>query len=135
LTAAFSSAQYLGSFYISNNCPETVYVWSTADTIGPMQTLKTGQHFIEYAHRNPQTGTGITVFISKDPDGLTNGSPLLLLAYSVDPTEQDNARIWYELDTLRGSPFEGQKVWLGGDACPEIRWEDGREPGEQVVKN
>ncbi|KAF2749883.1 hypothetical protein M011DRAFT_465541 [Sporormia fimetaria CBS 119925] len=126
---------YTGLFAIGNHCGSPIYMWTIADQVSDRITLLNSDP--EYIHRNTMKsdGGGVAIAISKDPNGLYNGAPRLILAYTLDMRgPPGSGTIWYELNTENGSPFEGEKLLLAGDACPSIEWDDGKEPETQVLK-
>ncbi|KAF2704414.1 hypothetical protein K504DRAFT_461176 [Pleomassaria siparia CBS 279.74] len=123
LNTLFAHAQITGGVSIINHCADTVYIWSISSTVGPSQTIPPTGYFGENFRTDPISG-GITLAMSKDPDGINNGSPQFNFQYIVD-IANGNQAVWYEFASLRGSPFEGQRVWVGGDACPVIDWKEG----------
>jgi hypothetical protein len=127
LAASFAKAQttpITGGLSIQNNCQdETVYYWSIGGSVGPRHAIEYGHGYGEYFYVDP-VSHGVTIALSKNPDGINNGSPVLNIQYNVDIDDGHQA-VWYELVTVNGSPFEGHSVWLRGDSCPEIRWEEG----------
>ncbi|KAF2178244.1 hypothetical protein K469DRAFT_530981, partial [Zopfia rhizophila CBS 207.26] len=106
---------------IFNHCGQNLYVWSIRAVVNGPHTLASNGRFGEIFHRDAKSGA-ITVAISKDANGIYNGCPQLNLRYVVDA---DCKKLWYDLNSVNGFPFEGKKVVLEGDSCPEISWPEG----------
>jgi hypothetical protein len=83
---------------------------------------------MEPLHRDPTTG-GIAIKITKGPEGLYNGEAQQIFAYSLD-----NGLVWYDLSSLFGEPFLGQKVEVTSQTGGSIVWENGSNPGGSQVK-
>jgi hypothetical protein len=134
LAAPFARAQttpITGGLSIQNNCQgDTVYYWSIGGSVGPRHTIEYGHGYGEYFYVDP-ISHGVTIALSKNPDGINDGSPVLNIQYNVD-IKDGHQTVWYELVTVNGSPFEGHSVWLRGDNCPEIRWEEGVKTKEEL---
>ena len=63
-----------------------------------------GGLYMEPLHRDEKTG-GIAIKITKTEDGLYNGAPQQVFAYTLD-----GAQVWYDLSAIFGEPFHGQRV-------------------------
>lgn len=130
ITLLAPAVSAVGNARVVNRCPQTVYAWSVGGSVGPRQTLATGQTYSEVLRRDPQSG-GISIKISKNADGLYNASPQTHYAYSLD-----GANIWYDLSSVFGDAFSGSalNVRPSVTSCPSISWPQGRNPGGSQVK-
>ncbi|KAL4864516.1 hypothetical protein BDV12DRAFT_176063 [Aspergillus spectabilis] len=123
-------ASAIGNAKVHNNCLATVYLWSVGGSVSQVHTIKPGETFSEQFHRDPTSG-GISLKITRQPDGLYNGSPQLNFAYTLDPTQ-----VWYDLSTVFGTAFRGRVLSVSSDNedCPTICWPDGVQPAGSQVK-
>ena len=67
--------------------------------------------------------------MTKSPDGLYNGEPEQVFAYSLD-----GAQVWYDLSTVFGEPFGGQRLEVRSKSGASIVWPKGSNPGGSQVK-
>ncbi|KAL2810140.1 hypothetical protein BJX63DRAFT_434543 [Aspergillus granulosus] len=130
LAALTPLASAVGYANVTNNCLAKMYLWSVGGSIGPVQTINPGETYSEQFHRDPASG-GISLKISRKPNGLYDGSPQLNFAYTLDPTQ-----VWYDLSTVFGTAFQGRilSVSSENEDCPTICWPDGTQPAGSQVK-
>ncbi|KAL4782763.1 hypothetical protein BJX76DRAFT_358580 [Aspergillus varians] len=130
ITALAPLASAVGNARVQNNCPDPVYLWSVGGAVSDVHTINPGDTFSEQFHRDPTSG-GISLKISPKPDGLYDGSPQLIFAYTLDPSQ-----VWYDLSTVFGSSFEGDvlTVTSNNEDCPTVCWPDGTQPAGSQVK-
>lgn len=83
---------------------------------------------MEPLHRDDKTG-GIAIKITKVADGLYNGAPQQVFAYNLD-----GAQVWYDLSTIFGEPFLGQRVEVTSNSGGSILWPNGTNPGGSQVR-
>ncbi|OAL45631.1 hypothetical protein IQ07DRAFT_591411 [Pyrenochaeta sp. DS3sAY3a] len=83
---------------------------------------------MEELHSDPKTG-GIAIKITKSADGLYNGEPQQVFAYNLD-----KALVWYDLSSIFGEPFAGQRVEVTSTSGGSIVWPKGSNPGGSQVK-
>ena len=88
----------------------------------------TGGLYMEPLHRDDKTG-GIAIKITKTADGLYTGAPQQVFAYNLD-----GALVWYDLSTIFGEPFLGQRVEVTSNSGGSIVWPNGTSPGGSQVK-
>lgn len=112
-----------GTMFVVNHCPP-VEIRSIGSSIGPATWLENGGVYSEPYHYDPKSG-GISIAISLVADGIFNGDAQLDLQYTADTRA---GKIWYALNTVNGSPFEGQLVTLSGNGCHSINWPNGKKP-------
>ncbi|KKK15332.1 hypothetical protein P175DRAFT_0438300 [Aspergillus ochraceoroseus IBT 24754] len=131
LAALASLASAAGSAVVQNHCDSTVYLWSVGGSVGPMQTLNPGASYSEEFYHDPASG-GIAIKITDTPNGLYDGSPELIYAYTLDPTN-----LFYDLSSIFGNAFEGETLAVksGSPSCPSICWADGISPAGSQVKS
>jgi Blastomyces yeast-phase-specific protein len=124
LAPFITQAQTVGNAVVLNHCPSDIYAWSVGSSIGPSQTIVSGQNYSETYHRDPVSG-GTTIKLTRQPEGLTNGSPQMQFAYSLT-----NDSIWYDLSDVFGDPFNGDSVDLqpSDNSCLPITWPAGVPP-------
>ena len=67
--------------------------------------------------------------MTKSANGLYNGDPEQVFAYSLD-----TAQIWYDLSTVFGEPFAGQPLEVTSKSGGSIVWPKGSNPGGSQVK-
>ena len=105
-------------------------LWSVGSAVSQAYTLAQGAAYSEPFRKDPVTG-GIAIKITKDPNGLYNGSPQTIFAYSLD-----GATIWYDLSDTFGDAFAGNKLSVSSTntACPAIVWASGTPPAGSQVK-
>ncbi|OCK79519.1 hypothetical protein K432DRAFT_65040 [Lepidopterella palustris CBS 459.81] len=106
--------------FVVNHCPYDVYVSSVDSVAGPVESVPAGDYWYEDMHYDPAAGVAIKVATEKD--GLFNGSPVFIFAYSISPAEK---LVWYSLSNIVGDPFSGYRVILHSrkaGACPTLQW-------------
>ncbi|KAL1956496.1 hypothetical protein VTO42DRAFT_7059 [Malbranchea cinnamomea] len=112
----------VGKAIVKNQCEFPVHLWSVGSEIGPRQTLddRTGS-YEEDIHRDP-VSAGIALKITLDENGLFNGSPQLIDAYTLDGN-----RVFYDLSSVFGNPFAGHRIVLDATepGCRDTVWEQG----------
>ncbi|KAF1941124.1 hypothetical protein EJ02DRAFT_423345 [Clathrospora elynae] len=128
LLAFATSVTAIGNTLVFNNSTSPIYVWSVSSTVGPQQTVVSGGLYMEPLHRDENSG-GIAIKITKKAGGLYSGDPQQIFAYSID-----NAQVWYDLSTVFGEPFAGQRVEVTSDTGGSIIWPKGSNPGGSQVK-
>ncbi|KAL4914463.1 hypothetical protein BDW62DRAFT_190380 [Aspergillus aurantiobrunneus] len=123
-------ANAIGNAQVHNNCADPVYVWSVGGSISDVHTVNPGDTFSEQFHRDPTSG-GISLKVTRSPNGLYDGSPQLNFAYTLDPNQ-----VWYDLSTVFGSAFQGEVLTItsNNEECPTICWPDGTQPAGSQVK-
>jgi hypothetical protein len=67
--------------------------------------------------------------ITKTADGLYTGAPTQIVSYSLD-----GAQVWYDMSTVFGEPFNGQRVTVTSNGGGTIDWPNGTNPGGSQVK-
>lgn len=144
LAALASTAAAVGNALVLNNSTSTIYAWSVSSSVGPRQTIVPGRFqfvplcwlrlidsgglYMEPFHRDPQTG-GIAIKITRTADGLFNGDPQQVFAYNLD-----GAQVWYDLSSVFGDAFIGQRVEVTSDSGGSIVWPNGTHPSGSQVK-
>jgi len=88
-----------------------------------------GAIFTEPLRRDATTG-GIALKITKTSDGLYTGAPTQIFSYSLD-----GDKVWYDLSTVFGEPFKGQRVTVESPGGGTINWPAGTNPGGSQVKD
>ncbi|RDW92851.1 putative BYS1 domain protein [Aspergillus mulundensis] len=123
-------ASAVGNAKVHNNCAAPFYIWSVGSSVSAVHKINPGETFSEQFHRDATTG-GIALKITRQSNGLYNGSPQLNFAYTLDPSQ-----VWYDLSTIFGTDFQGQvlTVTSENDACPTICWPDGTQPAGSQTK-
>jgi hypothetical protein len=145
-----SSVSALGNAIILNNSTQTIYAWSVGASIGPRQTIvsgifprplpfhlphltsslfSTGGLYLEPLHHDPSSG-GIALKITTTPNGLYTGDPQQVFSYNLDG---DN--VWYDLSTVFGAPFQGDRVEVTSNTGKAIIWVDGVHPGGSMLRS
>ena len=81
-----------------------------------------GKNYTETYHSDPATG-GVAIKITAVRDGLYNGSPQLILAYSLVGNS-----VWYDLSEVFGMPFQGKSVRLMAADEVAVNWKKGTPP-------
>lgn len=120
----------VGNAVVKNSCDFPVYLWSVGGSVGPKKTIQPGGSYTETFRHDPQSG-GISLKITSENDGLYNGAPQLNYAYTLDGNN-----VWYDLSTVFGSPFEGDRLRVkpSDGGCQSICWPSGVNPGGSQVK-
>ncbi|EED14375.1 conserved hypothetical protein [Talaromyces stipitatus ATCC 10500] len=91
-------------------------------------TIQPGKSYSETLHTDPISG-GIAIKITTVENGLFNGSPQTIFAYTLT-----NGQVWYDLSDVFGDPFAGKSlnVILSDTSCHAV-WSNGIPPaGSQV---
>lgn len=124
------AAAETGQATVNNNCDFPVYIWSVGSGVDYAGEFPTGESFTEDLVRDDVTG-GRAIKITTVEDGLYNGAPQTIFAYTLDPEQ-----VWYDLSDVFGSPFEGHSVVLEPteEDCESIVWEDGSQVSGSEVK-
>ncbi|PHH62851.1 hypothetical protein CDD81_6651 [Ophiocordyceps australis] len=128
--AGFSEA--VGNARVVNNCGFPVTLWSVGSYISDPHTLSPrGGSYSEVFTADPRTG-GRALKITRQPDGLYNGSPQTIYAYSLS-----GDRVFYDLSDVFGDAFAGNKLVEASTdrTCPVITWPNGTPPAGSQVKN
>lgn len=116
LIATLSSANAV----VTNLCSYDVYIWSVPGDMH-QNIITPGGSYVEAFHHG-ESNSGIALKISSESDGIYSGGDELIFAYSVDP--HDGSKVWLNVDSLRGDPFDGDYCLvgcfgaLGGDDNP-----------------
>ncbi|ORY02170.1 putative BYS1 domain protein [Clohesyomyces aquaticus] len=133
---AFGSAVFAvpavttGSAVVFNNSTNLFYLWSVGDTISKTYTIvPSGGTYLEPLHRDPRSG-GIALKMTKTPTGLLDGAPQQVFAYNLD-----GDTVWYDLSTVFGDPFQGNRLEVTSDTGEKIIWPKGTHPGGSQVKS
>lgn len=84
---------------------------------------------MEPIRQDPKAG-GIAIKITRTPEGLYNGSPQQIFAYTLD-----NNTVWYDLSTVFGEPFKGHRLEVTSNTGEKIIWPKGTHPGGSQVKS
>lgn len=121
--APVANATSIGSATVVNNCPDSIYVWSVDSTVGPQQTVASGQSYTEQFHTDPQTG--IAIKITRTPNGLYDGSGQTNFAYTLA-----EPNVFYSLSDVYSDPFMGENLSLvpSDSSCPSIVAQNGVPP-------
>ncbi|OJJ43997.1 hypothetical protein ASPZODRAFT_72715 [Penicilliopsis zonata CBS 506.65] len=130
LAALTPLAAAVGSAVVVNKCADTVYLWSVGGSVGPEQTLASGDEWSEEFYYDSTSG-GVTIKITRGSDGLYDGSAQTDFAYTLD-----GDTIWYDLSDVFGDPFSGHAVLQAPSdtSCPSNCWSDGVSPaGSQTL--
>ncbi|KAK2745107.1 hypothetical protein FQN57_004014 [Myotisia sp. PD_48] len=117
-------AAAVGHVTVENHCTDNAYLWSVGSQVGNQNILKPGGTYTEQYRYDPVSG-GIALKITRVKDGLFNGSPQTILAYTL--TDQ---RIFYDLSDVFGDAFAGKALLVdpSDDNCKEISWPNGVPP-------
>lgn len=117
-------AHAIGNAMITNNCPNTIYVWSVGSSITNSQAVESSQSYTEQYRNDPQTG-GITLKVTAVADGIFTGAPELDYGYTLD-----NQTVWYDISDVNGDPFANSTVALvpTDNTCQSYTWADGVSP-------
>ncbi|KAE8348685.1 blastomyces yeast-phase-specific protein [Aspergillus coremiiformis] len=120
----------VGNAVVKNSCTHPVYLWSVGGSVGPKQTIESGQNYSEPFHHDPSSG-GVSLKITTVDNGIYSGSGQLNYAYTLD-----NNGVWYDLSDVFGDPFSGSAVVVKptDTSCPSICWPSGISPGGSQVK-
>ncbi|PLN85483.1 putative BYS1 domain protein [Aspergillus taichungensis] len=126
-----AQATALGRAVVHNNCPDTVYLWSVGGAVGPRQTLAPNDIYSESFYHDAASG-GVSLKITRSPDGLWDGSAQTNFAYSLT-----GDRVWYDLSNVFGAPFADSALSVNSDdpGCGGICWPEGINPGGNHVKD
>ena len=131
VAALIPLASAAGNAIVKNNCATPVYLWSVGGSVGPMQTIAAGKQYSEALHYDPVSG-GIALKITTTSNGLYDGSPQTIFAYTLD-----GSSLWYDLSDVFGDPFSGKALVVRPSvtSCSNICWANGVSPsGSQTHK-
>ncbi|KAH7082663.1 hypothetical protein BKA63DRAFT_136149 [Paraphoma chrysanthemicola] len=128
LVAFATSVSAIGNALVLNNSTSTIYAWSVGSAVGERQAIVSGGLYMEPLHRDAKTG-GIAIKMTKGPDGLYNGEPQQVFSYNLD-----GEQVWYDLSSVFGAPFAGQRVEVTSNTGGPIVWPAGVHPGGSQVK-
>lgn len=144
LVAFTTSVSAVGNALVLNNSTSTIYAWSVGSAVGLRQTIipgissnhspspdvltRQGGLYLEPFHRDETTG-GMAIKLTKGPDGLYNGEPQQVFSYNLD-----GEQVWYDLSSIFGAPFAGQRVEVTSNTGGPIVWPTGVNPGGSQVK-
>jgi hypothetical protein len=112
---------------IFNNCDFTVwYAAVDSQPSGNMTQVPSGGYIYQEEWFDGKTGTALK--ITRAANGLWAGKPILNLGYTLTEGE-----LWYDLSSINGYDFWGEKVTLTGDDkdAEGITWNG--EPGPSHV--
>lgn len=134
LLAAASSTTALvaggvASALVSNDSKKPFYLWSVGSIIGPPNEIAPRGLYYEPLHRDDKAG-GIALKITKTANGLYTGQPQQIFAYTLV-----NDTVWFDLSTVFGEPFIGQRLEVTSDSGDQIVWPKGSHPGGSQVKS
>lgn len=121
LTPAVSA---VGNAIVENHCDNNAYLWSVGGSVGDQNVISPGNVYSEKFRHDPNSG-GIALKITRVKDGLYNGSPQTIFAYTLS-----GERVFYDLSDVFGDAFRDNVVVLASSNpdCPEIRWDNGVPP-------
>ncbi|KAK4553049.1 hypothetical protein LTR86_009973 [Recurvomyces mirabilis] len=107
------------ALYVTNHCPENVYVVYSNDEYKAAQlTLSKGKNFQVIL-----SGKGYSVGLATDPNFYSEAVSKLIFGYSVN---SDNGLLYYSVAADYGNPFAGQSFTLtGNDGCTTVKSPNG----------
>jgi hypothetical protein len=89
----------------------------------------TGGLYLEPLRRDPKSG-GIAIKLTKGPNGLYNGEPQQVFSYNID-----GLQVYYDLSSVFGAPFAGNRIEVTSNTGAPIVWPAGTNPGGIQVRN
>jgi hypothetical protein len=121
----------VGNAIVMNNCTDSIYLWSVDSSVGPRQVIASNATYTEPFRRDLSSG-GVTLKITREPQGLYDGSPQTDFAYSLD----NNTKVWYDMSDVFGDPFKGNAVVVqpSEPSCNTINWTNGTPPAGSNVE-
>lgn len=123
-----TSVHAVGNAIVKNNSTQPFYLWSVGGSVGERQTVVPGGNYSEVLRHDATTG-GIALKITKTEDGLYTGAATQIFSYSLD-----GSQVWYDLSTVFGEPFQGQRLTVSSNGGGTINWPTGSNPGGSQVK-
>lgn len=126
--AGVTGVAAMGSAVVLNLSKRTIYVWAVGGSIGPRQTISPGGVYREDLRRDEKSG-GVAMKITNSVDGLFSGDPQQVFAYNIDGDQ-----VWYDLSTVFGEPFLGDRLEVTSTTGDSIVWPKGCHPGGSQVK-
>lgn len=108
-----TSVSTLGSAIVLNNSTSTMYAWSVGGSIGDRQTVVSGS----YAACPPNSLLTVR-------GGLYNGEPQQVFSYNLDGDV-----VYYDLSSVFGAPFAGNRIEVTSTNGGPIVWSSGTNPG------
>lgn len=90
--------------FITNQCPQSVYVWSVPTNGTANVELSPNGRYEEPWRYGSKEHPGIALKISTEPNGIYTGKDEINFAYSIDP--HNPKHIWVDLSPVRGSTFK-----------------------------
>jgi hypothetical protein len=142
-----STVSAVGSAIILNNSSSTIYAWSVGAAIGTRQTIVSGNApmstcknesnlltfsgglYLEPLRKDPSSG-GIALKITRGPDGLYNGEPQQVFSYNLA-----DRQVWYDLSSVFGAPFKGNRIEVTSNTGGDIIWAAGTNPGGSQLRH
>lgn len=123
------TALAVGNAIVQNNCEDPIYLWSVGGSVGQQIKIAPGDGYAE-AFRHDAASGGVSLKITRNEDGLYDGSAQMNYAYTLDG---DN--VWYDLSDVFGDPFQGHAVGIdaNNEGCPGICWPNGVSTGGSQV--
>ncbi|KAJ4299409.1 hypothetical protein N0V90_004654 [Kalmusia sp. IMI 367209] len=130
------AAARTGSSIVVNQGFDPIYLWVVPDVkgspIGDRITLHAGGAWAEQLHAgrigNSTSTIGVAIKVAKDENGLWDGAPLQILAYTLA-----GERVC--LDAVNGAPFKGQNVRVSSEGAGSIEWPHGEDIGDVTRDN
>jgi hypothetical protein len=106
--------------YVTNNFVYPLYLWSIASGTGPRVTIYPFQTYSEKLYYDQNSG--IALKISRQTDGLYNGGPVLIFAYTLNLQEDT---VYYSWGDTNGQGIPGVTYGtVEGTTCPTAQWPD-----------
>lgn len=129
--AVSQSVSALGHARVVNKCNFSVHAWSVGTNVSDPIKIDAGHVFGE-RFVSDRTSGGRAIKITKTADGLYQGDPQTILAYSLN-----GDTVFYDLSDVFGDAFAGSKLEVTGNAsgCRPIVWQDGTPPAGSQVKS
>lgn len=123
IVALTTGAQAVGRAIVTNQCDQTIYLWSVGSSIGPQQVIPKDSSYSEYYHRDP-TSNGIALKMTAEEGGIFKPNvSQTIFAYNLDGDQ-----VWYDMSDLFGDGFAGRTMTLRptDQTCKVISWPAGK---------
>jgi hypothetical protein len=132
LASLVAGAQAVGRAIVTNQCDDTVYLWSVGSTIGTQNPIPKDTSYSETFHRDPASG-GIALKIT----AVENGLFMPNVSQTIFSYNLDQNTIWYDMSDVFGDGFAGRTMTIKptDTACESIVWGFGKPPAGSQVKN
>jgi len=131
LVSFIVGVQAVGRAIVTNQCDDTVYLWSVGSSIGAQNTIPKDTSYSEAFYHDPKSG-GVALKITNTEGGLFKPNvSQVILAYNLDADQ-----VWYDMSNIFGNEFAGRTLTVTptDSSCERIPWYSGLSPVGSHIK-